>query len=183
MDWTLTTTLRSRPKRCRLLELPPELRIAIFEYALASPKTVVTFRLDDYQRDSLQEAIQPPLTRVSSQVRFETLPIWYGSTTFVLHTEDAKGRDTQRWLVENEPHLGKLKLYRQATDDVWQVSDSWDWITVVRKPLGLEADAKEMILRVRETLNTDRGSLKTDARDWQHLLGNLREWYLLEGES
>ncbi|TKA83381.1 hypothetical protein B0A55_01012 [Friedmanniomyces simplex] len=208
MEWTFTTTLRSRPKRSRLLELPPELRIAIFEYALASPKTVVSFRLDDYQRDSLQEAVQPALTRVSSQVRFETLPIWYGCTTFVLHTEDAKGRDAQRWLVENEPHLGKLKcvsvwirrisrttgqsshgalgisLYRQATDDdVWQVSDSWDWITVVRKPLGLEADAKAMISRARETLNTDRGSLETDARDWQRLLGNLREWYLLEGES
>lgn len=204
MEWTLSNAIRSKTRRCRLFELPPEIRIAIFEYALASDKTVVTFRLDDYQRDSLQEAVQPNLTRVNHQVRLETLPIWCGCSTFVLHTEDAKGRDSQRWLRSNEAHLAKLKrvsvwvrrvarttgqsshgalginLYRQATDDSWQVSRSWDWITVVRKPLGLEADAEALIWQARDSLGGDRRGLLTDVDDWQQLLGQLRECFPLD---
>jgi len=204
MEWTLSNAIRSKTRRCRLFELPPEIRIAIFEYALASDNTVVTFRLDDYQRDSLQEAVQPNLTRVNHQVRLETLPIWCGCSTFVLHTEDAKGRDSQRWLRSNEAHLAKLKrvsvwvrrvarttgqsshgalginLYRQASDDMWHVSELWDWITVMRKPLGLEAEAQAMIWRARDLLGGDRSCLRTDADYWRYILGKLRDWYLLE---
>ncbi|KAK0258746.1 hypothetical protein B0A54_15292 [Friedmanniomyces endolithicus] len=204
MEWTLTKAIRPKTKRCRLFELPPELRIAIFEYALTSDKTVVTFRLDDYQRDSLQEAVQPALTRVNRQVRLETLPVWYGCNILILHTEGAKGRDSIRWLAYNEVHLAKLKrisvwvrrvsrttgqsshgalginLYRQATDDSWQVSRSWDWITVVRKPLGLEADAEALIWQARDSLGGDRRGLVTDVDDWQQLLGHLRECFPLD---
>lgn len=109
MEWPLTNALRPWTPRSRLLELPPELRDSIFEFALASEKTLVTFRLDSYQRDSLQEAIQPALTRVSRQVRQETLPIWFGNNAFVLHTEDAKARDAHGWLTSNERHIPKLK--------------------------------------------------------------------------
>ncbi|KAK0945445.1 hypothetical protein LTR29_003050 [Friedmanniomyces endolithicus] len=204
MEWTLTNAIRSRTKRCRLFGLPPELRILIFEYALTSDKTVVTFRLDDYQRASLQEAVQPALSRVSRQLRLETLPVWFGCNILILHTEDAKGRDSIRWLAYNKLHLAKIKrvsvwvrrvsrttgqsshgalginLYRHATDDSWQASGSWDWITVVRKPLGLEADAEALIWQARDSLGGDRRGLVTDVDDWQHLLGQLRECFPLD---
>ncbi|KAK0310598.1 hypothetical protein LTR01_003752 [Friedmanniomyces endolithicus] len=204
MEWTLTNAIRSRTKRCRLFELPPELRILIFECALTSDKTVVTFRLDDYQRASLQEAVQPALSRVSRQLRLETLPVWFGCNILILHTEDAKGRDSIRWLAYNKLHLAKIKrvsvwvrrvsrttgqsshgalginLYRHATDDSWQASGSWDWITVMRKPLGLEADAEALIWQARDSLGGDRRGLMTDVDDWQHLLGQLRECFPLD---
>ncbi|KAI7552693.1 hypothetical protein KC331_g1717 [Hortaea werneckii] len=113
MDWPRFPSLhRPKPGRCLLLELPPELRDLIYEYTVQSESPsnqMVTFKLDPYQRDTLTQAIQPSLLRTNRQIRQETLPLFYRSQTFILHSEGTKADYARRWLVGNEPHLQKLR--------------------------------------------------------------------------
>lgn len=185
MDWSFPTTAWPETPRCRLLELPAELRDLIYDFALTSPKPLVTFHLDAYQKDSYTHATQPPLTRVSRQLRYETLPIYYSSNAFVLHTEGAKAEDAQHWLQCIEPHIPKLwrielwvryvmyintrssvaqgmlrvAMTRDLTGDGgWRVDDEWKWITVVRRPAALEGDAEFLIRKLRMLLAQDSPS-------------------------
>ena len=104
MDWPFRSLSSSKP-RFRLLDLPQEIRDLIYEFAVTSSKPIVAFRLDEYQRPSYQEAIQPPLTRSNRQIRRESLPIFYDCNDIVLHTEGSKMHDTQRWLYCIEPQI------------------------------------------------------------------------------
>ena len=89
------------------IKLPPELRIRVYEYAIisnriidlsnAEPKdftwggneVLQSERLYFRIRRSFQAMVeQPPLSRVSKIVRQETLPIFYGQTTFLLRKHD-----------------------------------------------------------------------------------------------
>src|ERR1700761_2254315 len=98
MDLPIRKPSSTRPARSHFLELPAEIRDYIYEFALTSGKPLVAFRLDEYQRDSYEEATQPPLTRVNRQIRDESLPIFYQSNDIVLHNDSSKGGNTRRWL-------------------------------------------------------------------------------------
>ncbi|KAF2774114.1 hypothetical protein EJ03DRAFT_134 [Teratosphaeria nubilosa] len=190
--------------RCHLLDLPAELRDLIYEYAVTSDKTIVTFRLDKYQRDSYNQAVQPSLTRVNRQVRAESLPFYYACNTFVLHTEASKALDARRWLLCNEMHLLKLRrlslwiryvpltnhrttsqgalsitVLRNVADGCWKVDDGWDWITVVRRPGALEDDANFLIGKVRSLLVNESTS-HLSAEEFADLLVQLRLEYVKE---
>lgn len=195
--------------RSRLLDLPPELRDAIYEFALTAEKTVVTYRLDAYERDTYDHAVQPALTRVNRQVRDETLPIYYGCNDFILHTESGRYSHVHRWLLCNEPHLLKLKrvslwvrffrlgdgrgraasqgavsvsMQRDIATGCWKVDENWRWITVVRKPEGLETHGDFLVRKLRQLLvNESTSHLNGEA--FAALLVALRSYYLVENES
>lgn len=196
--------MRPKPDRCPLLGIPPELRDLIFEYALKSEKTLVSFRLDDYQRDSFAQAVQPALTKVSQQIRRESIPLWYSCNDFVLHSEAAKANDARKWLLCNETQLPKLRqisfwmryvtlenrvksangaicitLKRVNLSSDWTVDDEWRWITVVRKPEALERDAKFLIEHLRQLLQEDWPD-KLSVAGIHGLLTDLREGYVKE---
>ena len=102
--WLIDMSVPSRHRlKATLFELPRELRDLIYDLALHSDKPLVTFRVDDYQRESYVEAIQPGLTRISRQVRKESLPVFYSTNAFILHSDEPKLVDTQQWLkcIEN----------------------------------------------------------------------------------
>ncbi|KAI6806636.1 hypothetical protein KC332_g1619 [Hortaea werneckii] len=213
MDWPRFPSL-SRPKsgRCLLLELPPELRDLIYEYTLQSnpgPNQLVTFKLDHYQRDTLTQAVQPPLLHLNRQIRQETLPLFYSTQLFILHSEGTKADDARRWLMCNAPHLRRLRhleiwiryttpanrftssngavgimLHRDRNDESsggeWNVQeDGWRWITVVRKPANLEIDAAFLIREVRRLLREDWPG-KLTAAGLYGVLVDLREGYVKE---
>lgn len=161
--------------RFRLSDLPAEIRCLIYEFALTVDKTVVTFRLDSYQKDSYAQAIQPPLTRISRQIRSDSLPIYYECTNFVLHSEAPKAHDALSWLNCNAAYLNTLRklsfwiryvprannrassqgaigisISRPKKNDPWAVDDEWKWITVVRKPAELDSDANFILEKARE---------------------------------
>ncbi|KAF2171982.1 hypothetical protein M409DRAFT_63501 [Zasmidium cellare ATCC 36951] len=162
----------SKPPPSRLLTLPAEIRTLIFEFALtSSSKPTVTFRLDPYQLDTYTPAVQPPLTRVSRQLREETLPIYYELTPFILHSEAPKADDALRWLRCNEAYLPLLRrltfwiryvpargsagvgafgvgIGRARKGGEWAVEEEWRWITVVRRPGDVEGDAKVLLGRM-----------------------------------
>lgn len=188
--------------RCLLLELPPELRDAIYEYACTSDATTVTFRLDKYQQGTYQEAIQPALTRVNRQVRVESLPVYYACNDFVMHTEESKAKDASRWLECNEPHLLALRrvslwvryvpvahdlassqgafsitMERDATEGRWKVDDMWKWITVVRKPATVEGDAAFLTGLLRNMLVNGLTS-HISSKEFSNLLTDVRLKYL-----
>ena len=153
----------------QILTIPAEIRSLIFAYAVTTD-VVMTYRLDAYSRDSYTEAIQPALTRVSRQIRAESLPLFYECNEFVLHTEMPKAIDSRRWLECNTPHLSRMcrisfwvryysaalehrgsqgalsiSMSRHRRAEQWQVDDAWRWITVVRKPSDIDNDAGFLI--------------------------------------
>ncbi|CAK3798326.1 Hypothetical predicted protein [Lecanosticta acicola] len=88
--------------RCRLLELPAELRIAIYEYALGEPFQLGvggfyskpnTGTPKVFGGDAVNAALQPSLTRVSRQLREESLPLFYRQNRVMLaiHYRKARG--------------------------------------------------------------------------------------------
>lgn len=206
MDWPFRN-LSFHKASSRLLNLPPEIRDLIFEFALTSPKPVVSFRLDEYQRQSYQEAIQPSLTRVNCQIRKESLPIFYNINEIVLHSENSKVNDTRQWLRCIEPKLSLLnrislwiryvtltndvspsngaisiKMQRTKPDGVWIVLDDWQWITVTRKPSVAHRDAKFLIGAVRQMLGDD-SSCNESADGFIGLMVDLKMLYIKEKMS
>lgn len=186
----------------RLLNLPAEIRCLIYEYAVSSDKTAVTFRLDPYQRDCYDHAVPPPVTFVSRQVRAESLPAFYGCNDFVLHTESPKAEEAQRWLRLNAGHLDLLRrvtfwiryvpfinerassqgamgmsIFRPTKGADWQIDDGWRWITVVRKPSELQGDAKFILEKLKDILpEVVKESAMPD--DYAALMTDLRSLYI-----
>ncbi|EMC98996.1 hypothetical protein BAUCODRAFT_31267 [Baudoinia panamericana UAMH 10762] len=201
MEWAPSQDAPLSKTHCLLLGLPTELRDLIYEYALTSDKTVVTFRLDAYQRESYNQATQPALTRVSRRVRRETLPIFYGRNSYVLHTEGNKCRDACSWLACNVQHLPKLRhvsfwirylaprgnraqsqgalavsLRRPTTTGQWEVDQEWRWVTVVRKPGTIEEDA-QILLRKLEILVAEESKDASDTAFFSVILAELSIYY------
>ena len=153
---------------------------------------VVTFRLDQLQQQYYKQACQPPITRVSRQVRREALPTYYEISTFVLHTEGPKAEDALRWLHCNQHYLCLLRsirfwirhlpygaieysLVRARKGESWTVDPNWRWITVVKRPSTAEEKAK----RIYETINksdvlTEISKETTTPRDYFTLIKEIR---------
>ncbi len=190
--------------RFRVLDLPAEIREAIFAYALLSDKPLVTFRIDDYQKDSYQEAVQPALTRVNRLLRQETLAIFYEINCFILHTAEPKMTDTCRWLRCTErlfPSICCFSLwlrYVELTNDrnatngaicvsierakvkgVWRVVDDWTWVTVTRKPVELRMDARYLINELRSIIQEEPQAM-TSAAHIAGMMTDLRMQYVKE---
>ena len=207
MDWSFSKLSLSNKPRSRLLDLPPELRDMIFTFALTSSKPIVSFRLDEYQKQSYQEVIQPPLTKVSRQIRRETLPIFFSCNSIILHTESTKSRDSQRWLqciehhipllhrisiwvryvtLTHEPTSGNgaisINLQRRKPEGTWAVMDEWRWITVTRKPSIVHRDAEFLIMQLRRLVAEDEGCTGT-AEGWMGLRSDLQLGYVKEKMS
>ncbi|KYG42303.1 hypothetical protein M433DRAFT_158037, partial [Acidomyces richmondensis BFW] len=154
-----------------------------------------------------QQATQPALTRVSVQVRRESLPIYYASNEFILHSEGTKAADARRWLICNARYLPilrslslwvryvtitndrtpsqgafSLRLRKETASSCWTVDDEWKWITVVRKPAGLEGDARFLIMTLKRMLVDDSTS-NLGAEEFAYLLADLRMEYVKEKMS
>lgn len=189
------------PKTSPLLALPPELREQVFSYAVFSSKPTVTFRLDKYQRETYEQASQPPLTRVSRQIRRESLPLYFENNAFVFHTEGLKAEDAARWLHRNSSHLGRLYCLKiwvryvaanertpasgalavECRHDVrsgrWAVGEEWKWITVVRRPEGVEWDGSLLVMFLNQ-LVAGRGREGMGAEEWVGVLEGLKRLYV-----
>lgn len=194
---------RREPKHT-LLSLPAEIRERIFIFAVTSSKPVVTFCLDPFQRDSFDEAFQPPVTYVSRQVRKETLPLFYESNAFILHTRGSKSEDAQRWLRCYRDHLPKLaclelwtryippngdlsvasgalsmSIRHNARTGLWQADPDWRWVTVVRRPADLGQDGDSLLGHL-EGMMAGKSRATMDVEDYCRLLLNLRDTYFLK---
>ncbi|EME49462.1 hypothetical protein DOTSEDRAFT_19906 [Dothistroma septosporum NZE10] len=191
----------------RLLDLPAEIRSLIYEYAVASDKTVVTFRLDSYQRDDYDHATLPSLASVSRQVRSESLPAFYSCNDFILHTESPKAEEANGWLRLNCNYLGLLRkvtfwlryvpftndrassqgamsmsIFRPTKGAHWQVDEEWRWVTVVRRPAELQGDASLILEKLRDMIPEISKDTATHD-DYAALMTDLRSFYIQEKMS
>lgn len=207
MDWPLRALSSSKPPQSRLLDLPAELRTYIFELVVTSDKYLVTFRLDKYQQDTHQEATQPALTRVSKQLRRESLLLFYTANTFVLHSEGAKAEEGHKWARCNERYLTEMtslviwqrfvtltnarsesngalevSLQRPKAGERWRVGDHWRWVTVTRKPSGVSLDAGFIMGSLRR-LVADNPALLDSADDLYSTISDLKNLYVKEKMS
>lgn len=192
----------TKPPQSRLLDLPAEIREHIFRWAVISEKPIVTFRLDRFQKESYEQASQPSITKVSRQVRREALPLFYECNEFIIHTEGEKAEDAHRWLHYTQPHLSKLcrlalwMRYVTLTNDHspssgalgvylrhdpraghWVVRDDWKWITVVRKPAGVEWDGS-LLVQFLSQLVDGRSRSELSAEDYVGIMTDLRRLYI-----
>ena len=104
----LAKALRSAdqtPEFHRFLELPPELRTAIY-----------TFYCADFADEPLVLPTYPPLARVNRQLREEVLPVFYSECTFALGLTASIPSDLQlaaAGAVGGIPHV--LRMQRETT--------------------------------------------------------------------
>lgn len=191
----------------RLLDLPAEIREYIFEFALVSEKPVVTFRLDNYQRESYREATQPALTRVSRQIRQESLQVFYRVNCFIFHTEEPRFHESLKWARQHERMLAKMlrmsfwvrhvtltndrdasngamciPLWRGHAEGEWSVDEAWQWITVTRKPAAIQSDVGFIFTTLRALLRDDPACLR-GADGMSALIKDLRSMYIKEKMS
>ncbi|SMY29365.1 unnamed protein product [Zymoseptoria tritici ST99CH_1A5] len=76
----------------RFLDLPPELRTLIYEFHFASYSS-------DRRLGAIQSAVPPPITHISSQIRRETLQLFYTTSDFQFDFERV---DAQFLKIETE---------------------------------------------------------------------------------
>ena len=98
-----TNTMSTNPKPiCRFLELPAELRNRIYELVLVKekpklqcflPPTIVSIET----MEKTQFIQQPALTRTCSQIRQESLPVFYGGNIFFISC--LRYRPLIKWLA------------------------------------------------------------------------------------
>lgn len=72
-----------------------------------------------------------------------------------------------------------IALYRRKKHDHWQVDADWQWITVLRRPLGLQSDAEFLIEKLRDrvwTISDDCAGID----EYYGLLSDLRLCYVQE---
>ncbi|KAK5746812.1 hypothetical protein LTR17_000442 [Elasticomyces elasticus] len=180
MDWTSGTVNLESQGRCRLFELPAELRVAIFTFALTSDKTVVTFHLDDYQRDSLEEAVQPPLTVVDDTRQW----LWANATYLAMLKQVSFWVRRFANVPGVPPAYGAvgIRLDRDS-DGVWSVSDAYDWVTVMRRPRDLNVEAKDIIDHAKRAIDKQcRGYVDTRS-GWNDILHFMPYLYYMRQQE
>jgi len=200
--YTEPVMFRQKQPKCHLIALPAEIRESIFTFAVMPSKPVVTFKLDNYQRDAYQEAVQPAITRVSHQVRREALPLFYDSNEFIIHTEGQKAEDAHHWIYNIQPHLPKLQkvefwvryvtltndhathsgalgvaMHHQSREKAWAIHEDWRWITVVRKPAGIDEDG-ELLVKLLRGLVQKQTDSSLNADGLVGLMADLRLLYI-----
>lgn len=192
----------TKPPRCRLLELPAEIREHIFTFVVVPEQPIVTFRLDKFQKESYEEASQPSITRVSRQVRRESLPLFYECNDFIIHTDGDKAEDAERWFHYSQLHLSKLchltfwvryvsrldttspssgavgvSVRHNPRAGTWEAVNGWQWITVLRKPANIEQDGEVLVCILKQLVE---GQSRSNMTAEQHvaLISDLKALYL-----
>lgn len=192
---------RTRSQRSTLMSLPLELRQSIFSYALTSDKPLVTFHLDEYQREVYEEASQPALLSVSKQVRAESLLLYYQSNHFIFHSEGKKADDAEQWLQYALPYLHRLgsivfwlrcmarapysagpqgaiaiRMRYAVRTDCWNVADEWSWVSTVRQPEATDTDAEFLVNTLRQLMSAQPRLLSVDFV--ANIMKQLRKQYI-----
>jgi len=159
---------------CRLLELPPELRNAIYVYAVVENGPVpLRMRLNNY-------CIEPALLATNRQIRSECLPVIYGQNTLesgyshrtrkfltALSADKLKMiRQLQAWDVEGLAHMTQDQRFSEQTRAAFVAGIKNDMDVWVRKHSrgNLREDALQVPLR---TLRGTKWVTATQLPNWK----------------
>lgn len=92
----------SDPTRCRLLDLPPELRNEIYSYILSSEVIMLG--------NSTPHIPEPAILAVNRQVRSETLSLFYADNTFAISGSSPANKLLRNMSDEKLRALGSLRI-------------------------------------------------------------------------
>ena len=156
------------PTRCHLLELPPELRDAIFTFAVVKDKPIhiLSYHL---------KPVEPLLLAVCRQIRAECLPLFFGANVFRMYESQA------------EPfirHLGedRVKLVRKLRP----------FTSFRPNHMGLGWHAEHVLWWLRHWIDEcSKGKLRKDAvyiplwtgTDWEWEPGTRMQEWRVEGSG
>lgn len=140
-----------------LLDLPKELRDAIFSHILLKPQNTITMLSNSHCFRSEVSAAQPTISQVSRQLRAETLPVFYGSNRFLAELGDPEDLDTAKnWLgaigdqnVRFLRHLVLSGWTRKARNQDGNLSGMYRYVRLV-------FDLREGRLRVGEEQDLEK---------------------------
>lgn len=156
--------------QCRILALPAELRIAIFEHALIEhPYIRVTAQLRP-----------PALLSVCKQVREEGLSIWYGENLFAMPIVDCDARLAIAFQVHHQSlALGEIRgAFEIYGEPNWQNLFRWCTAIYSGASAGLEKGARLGPLgKVIAAANEIAARFTENAASWdacEEVLENLR---------
>lgn len=164
----------------KLLQLPAELRIAIFEYVFADDRDPIAIGLPSaIPWKGRPERYHPPLSEVCSTIRKEALPLSYDNKSVILLLRFREGRaQVQHWIkhVFSQPAIcSKMREVRiqyfqechrstvvdiQMRDFVLLNQDAW-LHPLTGRPLRVIKDVENALAEVRILQNpstTDRAS-------------------------
>jgi len=157
------STLAPSPTTSALLNLPPELRIIIFEFALIVDGNIAV----------TTDTKTPALFATNRQVRSETIPIWYGKNEFRFVVNQCDASLVQKFdqqavppeqrdsfgtkvvfTLENEPNWSNLRewcraVYRGSTVNVMalelseEIEEDQSWVSIVAAAHLVCRDASE----------------------------------------
>jgi hypothetical protein len=115
------------------ISLPAEIRIRIYEYTLPSSEDqlIVATPCRD---DLMSLGTQPPITRLSKQVRSETLEMFYTNSTFVAYIEEFDFKALIRWAasISSGTTPPKVTVQVKLLDRIHCVYDSLDLVRAWR---------------------------------------------------
>jgi hypothetical protein len=86
----------------RFLDLPPELRNQIYRLVCANCNRYKLWQLAKKLQHKIQAVGYPTITKISSQIRAEALPIFYASSEFIFDSDRAGtevARFVRHWMV------------------------------------------------------------------------------------
>ncbi|KAK4503289.1 hypothetical protein PRZ48_006717 [Zasmidium cellare] len=131
----LEVTVDDTITESRFMNLPPELRNRIYEFAVIDSKPIDLVEPDPTRKSRCRRSnktVQPPLTLVCRQLRHEVLPIFYALNTFKVtvcantaYFDDWAGPAeyvAMRWVDRlsdlNKKHLGSIRIcaFMSASD-------------------------------------------------------------------
>ncbi|KAF2162698.1 hypothetical protein M409DRAFT_58108 [Zasmidium cellare ATCC 36951] len=117
----------------RLMDLPPELRLNIYEYALATP-VCLDHQLqlkwnEDHKCSSMQadriEAF-PPLLQACRQIRLEAEQLWYATARF----DYGASKMRQLKAIVGKGNTDKIRYSRLVGPWAFRVN-AWGWISLM----------------------------------------------------
>jgi len=175
-----------------LLDLPFELREAIYEYLVVKPANTITMLENHNCFQNEVSAAQPAITRVNRQIRAEALPLFYKSNVFLAELSEKLDLDiAKRWLIaignSNVVHLRRLVLCGWS-QVIYQGRPSRLWIRCLfdLKDGTLTIDGNHVVVNGKKYISKDMSMMQQafqfmieylDGGAWNELA--LR--YFLEG--
>jgi len=120
------------PLTKNFLDLPFELREAIYEHLVVKPANTITMLENHNCFQNEVSAAQPAMTRVNRQIRAEALPLFYKSNVFLAELSEKLDLDIAiRWLIAignaNIANLRRLVLCGWS-QVIYQTRPSRLWI-------------------------------------------------------
>lgn len=139
-----------------LFKLPAELREAIFKLVVISKDPFCTHRLDERNKSWLQIACPPAITRVSRQIRSESLPLYYSCNRFKIRTEGPKFHEASEWLECIGKHVNALRhlMFDIRCDRINETTKHghFRWLEIIMKPQTLDGEADSLVVHFRQTM-------------------------------